>query len=162
MSAASRPVGIPAAVRYWRILNTETNDTGPGGQNSYITISEINFRPIIGTPATMSGTGTPTASSTYTTAAGWEAPKAIDGVNTTAWICQAGLYANSWWRFVYTNPIEIKQLALTSYPTAAGAVQMVKSGFLQKSFDGNTWYNVLSFTNQTAWASAGETRLFSV
>lgn len=161
--ASSRPVSIPAAMTNWRLLFTETNDTGPGGQGLYITITEINFRPVVGTPVTMTGQGTATASSVYAGAGTWTPNQAHDGnTTTTAWICAAGAWSNSWWRFQYSSPVEIKQVALSSYPSANGAMQMMKTATLQKSTNGTTWHNVLTISNQTGWSSSGETRLFNV
>ena len=142
---------------YWRMFFTESNDTV---QNKYISISEINFRSIIGTDSTMSGTIT--ASSTFVySGVTYYASNATDNDANSAWITAAGLHISSWWQIQFAEPTEVKQVKFQAYPTTAGAIQMFKSGYLQRSNDGTNWTTVMTISNQTGW-TPGEIRTFTV
>lgn len=162
IAALSRPqASAPGAVRYWRLFFTESNDVPY--QNKYITIAEIQFRQTVGTPATMSGTGTASASSYFIDAGTHYTPaNGADGNSTSYWVTNAGQFVNSWWQFTFNSPVLIKQYTIQISPGAAGPQQAPKAFRLQYSSDGvSGWTDVQSATNQINW-TASETRTYTV
>lgn len=158
LGVLSSKKSIPqTAFTYWRMFFTESNDTV---QNKYISISEINFRSTVGTDSSM--TGTKTASSAFFYGGVTYYPSnATDNDANSAWITAAGLHISSWWQIQFAEPTEVKQVKFQAYPSTAGAIQMFKSGYLQRSNNGTNWTTVLTISNQTGW-TPGEIRTFTV
>ncbi|MNK33285.1 F5/8 type C domain protein [compost metagenome] len=154
--ATHHAMSPPGAYRYWRLFFTDYNDTV---QHKYISISEINFRTTLGVNNPM--VGAKTASSFFTDTQAYVANNAADNDPNTVWITNAGQQVNSWWQITFDVAQEVKQVMLQAFPNAFGAGQMMKSGYLQRSTNGNTWVDVLPILNQTNWAPS-EIRTFDV
>jgi F5/8 type C domain len=141
--------------RFWRLFISVSNDVDY--QNNYTTISEINFRTQHGVAGPM--IGNMSAISVYP---GYPPENAVDGSFTTGWITAAGFPRNSWWKIEYASERDIVEVAVSSFPNALGAQQMLRDAVVQKSLNGIDWVNVIPINNQRNWSSSGETRVFSI
>lgn len=145
-SSINKLSGPGAGFIHWRILVDDKNDPSFG---QFVNLGEVNFRTTVGVDSVMNGVLS--ASTTYDT--GYEADKAVDGVNNTYWACAANQWSGAWWRMSTTTPRDVKELTLKA-PGNSSAIanQMPQSFRLQASEDGVVWVTKMTVVGETGWA----------
>lgn len=147
---------LPSGYTRWRLWCLTTNDPPP---TNYATIAEINFRTTPGADSLMNGIAT----SNVAFSGAYQAPKAFDGLDSTAWItpAQSGGVAGSWCEMEFSTPREVNELRLQAFNSPAGAAQMVRTWRVEY-FDGLAWQTRYTLAAPaTAWAPS-ETRIFTL
>jgi hypothetical protein len=141
-----------AAHRYWR-LNVTANGGAP-----LLTIHEIQFREVAGTPQLFSG-GTASASSQNS--ATFAASKAADNSATTYWATANGSNTG-WWKYDYGagNDKDIVEITVYTSTDAFFNPYAPTVFTLEYSDDNSSWTAAASIAGIT-W-SAGETKVFTL
>lgn len=141
-----------AAHRYWRLYITAANSA------SYVELSEVEFRQVVGTPETPTG-GIPLYSTQYN-ATTYAADKAFDGSTTTAWSTANGAVVNSFIGYDYGagNSIEALEIAIRNNTNSS---YTPKDFHVEYSDDGIVWFlAAVNWSNQIGWGNR-EQRIFT-
>lgn len=145
---------VPTGYRRWRLWCLTTNDPAP---TNYGCIAEINFRTVPGSDSLMDGVAT----SNVAFSGVYQAPKAFDGLDSTAWItpAQSGGIAGSWCEMNFAAPRDVNELRLQAFNTGAGAGQMI-STFRIEYYDGAAWQTRYTQPTPQTW-TASQTRVYT-
>ena len=138
-----------AAHRYWRISVSATGD------NSGVCIAEMQLRTTIG-GGTVTGSGTASASSTYST---FVPSQAFDGNTNTAWASFGGPPQSLEYDFGVGNAYAIVEVSITGL-SGYTETQAPTAFTIDYSDNGSSWYSSDGIT--TSWASEGETQVFDL